>query len=314
MNKDTSNIRLVVKILLTGFCLSLLVNVILGYKFSIHKSHENFKKEYPLIDLARHYIPQQHFVVNVQPLREKINAIVKEEGEDKVTVYFEFLNTGANIQINKDLHIYPASLMKTPAAMAIMRKKEEGLLDLNDTIALRAVDKDPTFGTMYKSPVGTQFSYEQLLEAALVKSDNTAYNMLLRNLTQTELIELKDDLGLEDLVDKNYLISVKEYSRLFRSLYSSSFINRINSQYILTLLSQTSFNGYLEKGLSEGILFSHKIGEDSVGKNFIDVGIVYLEDRPYLIGVGTTSYEREKAQKIMRNISNEIFEYIRTYE
>ena len=78
--------------------------------------------QYPLIDVSRNIIPQEYFLVNLQPLRIELKNIAYAEPEGTVAVYFEYLNTGANIQINEESRFYPASLVKLAAAMAAMRK------------------------------------------------------------------------------------------------------------------------------------------------------------------------------------------------
>jgi Tfp pilus assembly protein PilO len=59
---------------------------------------ENFQKEYPYIDIARHFIPQEHFVTTLQPLREELISISAKEPAGAVSVYVEYLNTGSNIR------------------------------------------------------------------------------------------------------------------------------------------------------------------------------------------------------------------------
>lgn len=285
-----------------------------GYLIYLQNRNPQYENPYPLIDISRNFISQEHFIVNIQPLREQLQRIVQEEGVDVISIYFEFLNTGANIQINKEMRFYPASLMKIPTAMAVMKKIENREWKMDDRLVLFEQDQDSRYGTLYKKPVGATFSIEELLRALLIDSDNTAHQILIRNLSSAELAELQNNLGLEDLLDENYKLSVKEYSRLFRSLYTSSFLKRENSQRILEWLTETPFSQYLEAGFPRETVFSHKIGEDGKNKNFLDAGIVYLVNRPYAIAVGTTGYEREKAQEVMKKISEAIYKYISNYQ
>src|SRR4030043_909737 len=75
-------------------------------------NNQNFRNPYPLIDISRSFIPQEHFIVNLQPLREDLRKVSEEAGYNAISIYIEFLNTGANIAINQDLKIWPASLFK----------------------------------------------------------------------------------------------------------------------------------------------------------------------------------------------------------
>lgn len=61
-------------------------------------------------------------LTTVQPIREKLHTLFQEESLEHTSLYFEYLNTGANISINQDIRILPASLIKVPLAMAVMKK------------------------------------------------------------------------------------------------------------------------------------------------------------------------------------------------
>lgn len=279
----------------------------------LKKSAGEDAKDYPLIDVARNYVPQEDFIVNIQPLRERLNQIVQTEGPDTISIYYEFLNTGANIQINNDVRFYPASLVKIPSAMVAMKKVERGEWALDSRLVLFEEDKDARYGELYKQPVGTSLSIQELLKALLTQSDNTAHRMLMRNLSEHELSELKDAVGLDDLFNEKQEVSAKEYSRLFRALYNSSFLKRSGSQQLLEWLTQTKFVGQLNAGLPKGTKFAHKIGEDDVEKNYLDSGIVYLTNRPYLISVMIKQHDQQKAEAIMKQISQAAYEYIKGY-
>jgi D-alanyl-D-alanine carboxypeptidase len=43
-----------------------------------------------------------------------------------ISIYYEQLNSGANISVNKDLRLWPASLTKLPVALVVMKKIESG--------------------------------------------------------------------------------------------------------------------------------------------------------------------------------------------
>jgi beta-lactamase class A len=276
-----------------------------------NKLHVN---EYPLIDVARDIIPQEHFIVNIQPLREELIRIAKETGNDNISVYFEFLNTGANIQVNNSLSFYPASLVKLPTALVAMKKIEKGEWNMSSRLVLFDEDKDSRYGSLYKEAVGTRFTIRQLLEQLLQQSDNTAHRMLMRNLTERELDALRDAIGLNDLFNEHREVSAKEYSRIFRALYNSSFLKRQYSQQILEWLTKTPFVHTLPSGMPKDTVFAHKIGEDDVERNYLDSGIVYIPNRPYLITVMIKNHDQKKAENIMRQISQAAYEYVSEYE
>lgn len=292
----------------------LLANSVTLVLLLVRAQGKNPTQEYPLIDIARAYIPQEHFIVNIQPLREELLKTSSEFGNDNVSIYFEFLNTGANIQINNDLRFYPASLVKLPTAMVVMRKVEKGEWNMDSRLVLYEQDKDSRYGQLYQQTTGSSYTVEQLLKYLLIDSDNTAHKILMRNLTEAELNELRDDIGLNDLFNEKNEVSAKEYSRMFRALYISSFLKRDGSQKILNWLSQTKFSGNLADGLPTNTIFSHKIGEDTLENNYLDSGIVYLPNRPYLITVMTKGKDQAAASNLMKKVSKAAYDYIHGYK
>lgn len=273
------------------------------------------KNPYPLIDFARNFIDQKYFFTSIEPLRVKMKDVVAkyEKNGTRIGVYFEFLNTGANISINQDSRFWPASLSKMPTVFAVMKKIEDGEWKLSNEMVLFYEDQDDRFGDLYKKNPGTTFTIEELLKETLIRSDNTAHRILVRNLESKDYTDIFEALGVEELYDKNYDITAKEYSRIFRSLYNASYLNRENSQQILLWLSETSFSDLLGSGVPDDIIFSHKIGEEYEEVVYLDSGIVYVPNRPYLITVMIDIKEggtKEDAEKIMHELSKEAYEYV----
>lgn len=289
-------------------------NVLSGaYIIYRHNIEDVVTSKYPFIDVARNFIPQEDFIVNIQPLREDLNKLVAEMGPDNISLYFEFLNTGANISINPNLDVWPASLPKVPVAMSVMKKVERGEWGLNSELVLFEQDKDMNYGDLWKRPVGTRLTVEELLREMLVNSDNTAYKMFVRNLNFEELYAVVDEVGIAELFTKDGTISAKEYSRLFRALYISSFLKRENSQKILELLTEGEFRGFLSQGVPDEVKFSHKFGEDNKIQAYLDSGIVYVPSRPYIISVAINAKEiggKEKVEEIMKLVSEKAYTYV----
>lgn len=278
---------------------------------------ENYKNPYPFLDIARNFISQEHFIVNLQPIREELNNIVAIDGPDTISLYFEYLNTGANISINPDLKIWPASLAKLPLALAVMKKIDNGVWELDNELVLMEGDKETGSGLVYKNPTGTRFTIENLLKELLINSDNTAYKILLRNMSASELQPIIEETGLDDFFDKDGGVSAKEYSRLFRTLYTSSFLKRENSSKVLEWLSESKFDKHLMGGMDKKVKFAHKWGVNEDFHAFADSGIVYMPNRPYIITVmikgDKSAEEAVKVQETMKKVSSIIYNYVTSY-
>lgn len=276
-------------------------------KFQQQKSKNN-----DLLNPSRNFLGSKDLIINFQPLRDYLNNTY--EADPNVSIYFEFLNTGANISISKDAEFFPASLLKLPVAMAVAKKIEKGEWKWTNELVLMRNDKDELFGTLYKESIGTQITIEKLVEKILVESDNTAYRILLRNLDPKELNDVHEHLGLQQFFSADGKISAKRYSVIFRSLYNSSYLSDENSQKILLLLSKTSFKEYLGSALPESVRFSHKIGVSDEHHVFMDAGLVYVPSRPYFLAVMIQTDDQEQAEKIMKDVSGKVYDYISRYD
>ena len=279
---------------------------------NVKKLHD----KYPLIDISRHFISKKDFLPTLQPLRERLYDFVASEKDMNVSVYIEFLNTGANIHINPETRFFPASFAKIPLALAVMGTVENGRWTLDKPLSLEDRDRAPLPSTIRTRPVGTRFTVKELLEELLVRSDNTAYKMFLRNIPQSEILAVKEAIGLEDLFNEEGKVTAKEFSRTMRALYTASYLNREDSEFLLELLNRSEFKDFLRRPIPEEIPFPHKYGVSYVSHSYNDSGIVYLPDRPYLItvmmeikGEIDEKAERERATRVMGTISNMSYKF-----
>lgn len=258
---------------------------------------EKHSKDYPLIDPSRSFIAQKDFLVNLQPLREKLAPIYKEFGEKNISLYIEFMNTGANISYNPDARMYPASLIKMPVAIAAAKKVETGEWRWDSELVLMERDIDDRFGDLAKEPIGTRLTIERLLKLLLVDSDNTAFNILLRNLGRGAIEQYLTDTGLMELFDANQNVTAREYTRIFRSLYTSSYLTRELSQKILSLLDSTEHT-YLARPIGGKVPFPHKFGTNLELNVFADAGILYIKNRPVIMTVFYKGEAKDSAERI----------------
>ncbi len=267
---------------------------------------------YRFISPLRALIGQEHFVTTLEPLRTDLRELLARQPL-RASVYIEFLNTGANISLNPDERYWPASLAKVPIAIATMRAVDSKLWSLQTGLTITEADRDSTSSELYRLPPGTTVTVQNALETLLIHSDNTAYRLLLRTLPPGSLAEMMEGVGLDQLFDTDGRISAREYSRLLRTLYTSSYLNEGSSQYLLELMDRSAFNFFLRHEIPDSVPFSHKWGSFPLDHTYSDAGIAYLPDRPYLITVMTqgnaTPDERRQVQALMHQISKLTFDF-----
>ena len=146
-------------------------------------------------------------------------------------------------------------------------------------------------------------------------SDNTAYYMMLRNLEKdVPKQSVWSHLGLQDFITNDGKISAKRYAVVLRSLYNAAYLSKEDSSKVLTLLTETPFREYLEQGLPIGMKFAHKIGVIPDMSVYMDAGIVYLPNRPYILIVMTQGKGEKEVGRIMKDISLKAYTYVNEYD
>lgn len=303
------------------------VFIFFTYVFYIPSLDSNnlFVKDYSFLNPAVSLIDKDDLLVNFQDLRELLQKKYEVRDDYMISLYFEYLPTGANISLNKDEKMWPASLIKIPVAMSVMKKIQDKKWKLNNELVILDEDKDSEYGILYKEPTGTTFPIKKFLDETLINSDNTAHFVLLRNLDGGELEDVYEHLGLDDIIDAikhspkaeaeiDNRITAKRYSIFFRSLYNSTYLNTEYSQMFLSILREAP-RELLGKGTPSDIPFVHKTGIRIDEKVKADSGIVYVPGRPYILTVMIQQkkkgdFNQEEIDSIFEEISKEVYNHV----
>ncbi len=307
-----------------GFALLSCVVAVLLYTGFIKPHTSIGVGTFSFINPATTIIDKKNLIINFQGLRDTLQTKYEQRTDYTISIYFEYLPTGANIAVNKDEKIWPASLIKIPVAMAVMKKVQDGTWKLTNELVILDEDKDNEYGELYKEPTGTTMSIKELLEASLIDSDNTAHFVLLRNLDSEELEDVYNHLGLDDIIEAlkksskdttdDNRMTAKRYAIFFRSLYNATYLNTKYSQLFLSILERAP-KDLLSKGMPSSVSFVHKTGVRVDEAVRADSGIVYMDGRPYLLTVmiqkkNKKTFDEEEVNKIFEDIGREVYTYV----
>jgi beta-lactamase class A len=215
-------------------------------------------------------------------------------------IYIKNLKTGQEYKYNENELFYGASLYKIPiATLTIRQVYGVSMLDTLDTEGTEDVevikngDQEPTkklkftdevvytesdfadgSGSIAESDFGTVYTIRELLDKLLKESDNVAQVMLIRTLGE-DLLENEFARLVPDPVNSKYYneneTSPSEISAVLEKAYYDTSEGIEN---IFNIMTETIFDIYINEGLNEDSIFSHKIG--SYGENGIwhDCGII----------------------------------------
>ena len=154
----------------------------------------------------------------------------------------------------------------------------------------------------------------------IIDSDNGAMSLLIDNTDPRYITDLFAEMGITNPSDTSgsvdkYGISAKMYSLFFRVLYSSTIVNRDNSEKALELLSKTTFKNGISAGVPGDLTVAHKFGEHvslPLGIEFHDCGIIYYPKNPYLLCVMTKGDNVDELIAVISDISKKVYQAIST--
>ncbi len=228
------------------------------------------------------------------PVENDLNKyIISQENQKKATaisVYIRNLNDGHWTGVNEDAPYAAASMLKVAVMMAYLKQVETNP-DILSKKLLFASTTNSNDIEHYASPTtlvtGREYTVRDLISSMILKSDNNANLLLVNSLDQSALTNLFEDLKLPLPSEQIDFISAKEYSRLYRTLYSSTYLLKPLSEQALDLLAHTDFNQGIVGGVPSDVVVAHKFGERSKEVNgaiaereLHDCGIVYYPNNP----------------------------------
>lgn len=253
-------------------------------------------------------------------LESRIVKLKSETNVKEISVYFRDLNNGPWYGLNEDVKFTPASLLKTPLMIALLKQAEEDSQLLTRTIVFspELIDgstlPEQTIEPSERLENGASYTIEELITRMIVYSDNEAMYILLKEIDEKTYDRVYSDLGLRlpnMTVSENYM-TVKDYASFFRILYNASYLNKDMSEKALKVLSNTAFSGGLVKGVPSNITVAHKFGEraysDQNDRQLHDCGIVYHPRTPYLLCVMTRGDAIDRESTVIAEISKFVYE------
>ena len=256
-------------------------------------------------------------ILNFKPLNNDIKDYINNSNLN-LSIYILNLRDGASFGINSGEAYEPASLNKLPVAIIIMKKVEEGKLSLDTMLPITNDDRDNSSGSLYAEPI-SEISVKDLLYYMLSESDDTALWVLVKQINLEDLKHLSDylnyyqqDINLTKGNNNVYQITAKSTGNLFISLYLSTELEPQDSEMILKMLTNTSFNINKYANLPDNVTVAQKYGAyfTKDKKEFHSCGIIYVEDSRFFYCVMTKDLDKEKASQVVGTIVNKLYNFI----
>lgn len=236
---------------------------------------------------------------------------------DNASVYIRIFKDGQWMSINDDAKFRPGSLFKVPLLITYLRLSEEKKGVLEAKIPFNKVTNEAKeFKQEFVKDaivMGNSYTVKELLTYMICHSDNNATMLLMNSIPFAEFQKTFTDIGLsKDLTQNDAVISAKDYSSFWITLYNGSYLNFTNSEFALSLLSRSDFKDGITKNIPSSVKVAHKFGEkgDANYHAFSETGIVYANNTPYLISIMTEGKEQTKLPSAIQEISSVVYNNI----
>jgi beta-lactamase class A len=242
-------------------------------------------------------------------------------------VAIEDLTTGQRFLLHGDSIFPQASSIKIAVLAELYHQAqlsaqgESGKAKLTDLYTVRVTDLVQDSDIMGGlSPGVTQLTNRDLATMMVAVSDNSATNVLIDRVGMENVNALLDSLALHNTKLRRKMMDVKaategrenistpqEMLTLLEKIYQGKLFNKEMTADFFKMLS-THKNSFIPRDLPDGLQIANKPGELEAVRN--DSGIVFLQNRPYIICVMTTYLVRERdGEEIIAKISAAAYRY-----
>ena len=260
--------------------------------------------------------------VKQQILWQKLEASIAEVDHNLdgvMGVAIEDLTSGQKYQLRENEVFPQASSIKIAVLAELYRQAQQGKLKLTDLYVVKSVDlvgDSPIMNGL--TPGVTQVTLRDLATMLAAVSDNSAANILIDRLGMENVNSFLDSLGLTHTRLRRKMMDLKaagegrenistpgEMMTLLDAIYRGKVLNKSLTGDFFKLLS-TKKNSWIPRDLPENLKIADKDGELEGVRN--DSGVIFLENRPYILCVMTTYLRRERdGEEAISKISVDTF-------
>jgi beta-lactamase class A len=249
-----------------------------------------------------------------QILWQKLESSIRDVDHDLdgvLGVAIEDLTTGQKVLLHEDEVFPQASSIKIAVLAELYHQAQlsaEGAsakAKLTDLYTVRTADLVADSDIMQGlTPSVTRVTNRDLATMVVAVSDNSATNVLIDRVGMQNVNALMDSLGLTHTRLRRKMMDVKaasegrenvstprEMMSLLEQIYRGKVLNAEMTQDFLKILS-THKDSWIPRELPDGTRIANKPGSLEGVRN--DSGIVFADNRPYIISVMTTYLRNER--------------------
>lgn len=225
--------------------------------------------------------------------------------------------TGQHYFLHEDEVFAQASSIKITVLANLYLQAQQGKLKLGDLYTVQSADLVPDSDIMNGlTPGVTRVTLRDLATMMVAVSDNSATNVLIDRVGMENVNAMLDSLGLKHTRLRRKMMDLeaakqgrenvstpREMMALLDALYHGKVLNKESTDDFFKVLS-TNKESFIPRDLPPDLKIANKPGELEAVRN--DSGIVFVQERPYVICVMTAFLSNERdGEEAIRKVSLE---------
>lgn len=265
-------------------------------------------------------------------LKTKIEKIIKDKNAN-VGVSIIETNNKKIVDINGNSLYSMLSTVKFPIALTVLKKVEEGTLQMEQKVFIRKEELLENTWSPFKVkfPEGNIYiTLDEAMKWMISYSDNNLTDIILRLIggpkevekyfPSKNLVVKNNEEEMHENWDAQFVnkITPNESTRLLREFYKGKILNKKNTTWLYNAMINNTTGGDRIKGkLPNNIKVAHRTGTSFTNNNGMtgainDFGIIELSDKKKIIIcvlINNTYENFKKSEEIIADIAKITYEY-----
>lgn len=237
-----------------------------------------------------------------------------------ISIVLKDLKKGELIyQLNSERVVPSASTIKILIMIEALNQVLLGKYSLDQIICTK--EEDRVSYSIISELDGYSYTFKDLITLMIIISDNTATNVLIGLLGADNINNMARELGFKytrlrrKMMDfeaskqgRQNTTTAMDMAIMMENLYNFSILNKSMCSLALDILKKQKYKDMLTRYISEDLVVAHKSG-DLANLNH-DIGIFYLPNTDYLLGVFVTDAENNNMTKhIIGKVSEIVYNH-----
>jgi len=234
----------------------------------------------------------------------KFNEVIKRTKEKNGVygIYIKEISGSLKHAYNQDELFYGASLYKVPIGVAALKELELGNKKTNELVEILGHEFEDGTGSLNTLYPGVEIEYNQVLNALLKESDNTAQNIFWRILPMEQIIASFNIITIKTYFYVNNTVTPTQIGNLLENIIVGDYLSDVSKEILLNKMSTTLFDDRVHAGLNEEIKFAHKIGNWPETNSWHDCGIAIKDESKIVVCVMSRNTTYEDFLSVTRDV------------